>query len=524
MKKVIIILLFIFSIIIPFRTDFFAVKIYASENENIDYSFKNLAVPDLEGKEYLYNGVYRLSDINGVAIDYNVYSGIISINGAKTSNFTYLFTDYIPIGEYTLSYHYVDGSMVATSFYIGNSGAWNIDVINGTNNYTVYKTRTNTQSVQTRLYFAFGDTTSFDNYQFKLQLEKGDTATPYTAPLESYLWHERQLSFEEGYDVGYNDGFCDGSSAGYYGGYDDGYGDGYYDGQSDGTVVGTYKVDTWENETSVNNTFLRFYDVEPSIDGNLSLSLLENKNTLVDNKDLYFNFDYGDFYITPFENYADYLNSGYQYAPYQTLGAGNMLKIENSSIDIIDKGNLIATHTLTELENNFFGFNCLYIIQLVREVDYYMAFNAGRAAGYDVGSIDGYNDGYNDGRAAGYSAGYDVGSIDGYNDGESFGYEAGSIDGYYSGYDVGSIDGYNLGYNLGFDDGQDVGFNDGYQKAINDGSTEFGLTTLLSSLFVGLGSLLSIQLLPNISIGMIIAVPIVFGIIAFILGKRGGGD
>ena len=49
-----------------------------------------------------------------------------------------------------------------------------------------------------------------------------------------------------------------------------------------------------------------------------------------------------------------------------------------------------------------------------------------------------------------------------------------------------------------------------------------GFGGLLSSVFIGLGSLLSIEILPGIYIGAIVAVPLVFGIIFFILGKRKG--
>lgn len=302
------------------------------------------------------------------------------------------------------------------------------------------------------------------------------------------------------------------------------------------SVIGSYKEDLWHSETGPLGTMLRFYDVAPSTDSNFSLSLMNNKIELVGSKDLYFNFDYGEFYITPFEYYTDYINSGYQYAPYQTLGAGNMLRFQNTGLDIIDKGSLIAQYTLTQLNGMFSDFTYLYIIQSVGDSGYYTVFNEGYSAGYNKGYNDGFADGESDGLVAGYNAGYSAGYNQGYNTGESSGYNAGYYDGesfgYNAGYNDGESDGlaagydngYNDGYDYGFNNGFDLGYNDGYQTAVNDGSTQFGLTTLLSGLFVGLGSLLSIELLPNISIGMIIAVPVVFGIIAFILGKRGGGD
>lgn len=63
-------------------------------------------------------------------------------------------------------------------------------------------------------------------------------------------------------------------------------------------------------------------------------------------------------------------------------------------------------------------------------------------------------------------------------------------------------------------------YNKGYNKGLSDSFEESGFDGLLSGLFTGIGTFLSIQLLPNISIGMIIAIPVVFGVIMFILGKR----
>lgn len=104
----------------------------------------------------------------------------------------------------------------------------------------------------------------------------------------------------------------------------------------------------------------------------------------------------------------------------------------------------------------------------------------------------------------GYNAGYDNGRSD-------FGqyFPPGSADGLEGWY--GYQDGYDYGFDLGFDDG------------INYAS-DYSFSGLLGEVFIGLGSLLAINLLPGVSIGAIIAVPVVFGIIAFILGKRGGKD
>lgn len=67
------------------------------------------------------------------------------------------------------------------------------------------------------------------------------------------------------------------------------------------------------------------------------------------------------------------------------------------------------------------------------------------------------------------------------------------------------------------------GYQEGYAKGANDILQEggqFGFLGVLTAIFSGIGVFLGIELLPNITLGAIIAVPIVFGIIAFILGRR----
>jgi len=102
-----------------------------------------------------------------------------------------------------------------------------------------------------------------------------------------------------------------------------------------------------------------------------------------------------------------------------------------------------------------------------------------------------YQDGYNDGYYVGYGGGYDVGYNDGYIDGSNHGYD--------------------VGYDYGYDHGYDKGL-------VENPDNNFG--TMIRTVLLGVGSILSVQLLPNITIGAIIAVPIIFGIISFVLGRR----
>lgn len=99
---------------------------------------------------------------------------------------------------------------------------------------------------------------------------------------------------------------------------------------------------------------------------------------------------------------------------------------------------------------------------------------------------------------------------------------------------------YNDGYDDGYDDGKTTwGYfkdnewftgNQAYNRGVSDGisGNQHGFRDLLFATFNGMSALFAIELLPNISIGAIISVPLVFGIIYFVLGvarsssKKGG--
>lgn len=98
---------------------------------------------------------------------------------------------------------------------------------------------------------------------------------------------------------------------------------------------------------------------------------------------------------------------------------------------------------------------------------------------------------------------------DGYNKGYDIGYNKAMFDIFYNGFSVDS------GYNQTESRPYKAGFNVGVET-----NTDFSFTSLLAQIFTGVGSFLAIELLPNITIGAIIAIPIVFGVIMFIIGRR----
>ena len=106
---------------------------------------------------------------------------------------------------------------------------------------------------------------------------------------------------------------------------------------------------------------------------------------------------------------------------------------------------------------------------------------------YQLGS-SGYNEGYQDGEEAGYQAG----AQDGFAEGEHRGYQDGYTDGYGEGYSVGQ-------------------------------ASEID-TNWLMGLFDAVGAVLGMELLPNLTIGVIVGIPFVISVIWFIIRQlRGGG-
>jgi len=188
-----------------------------------------------------------------------------------------------------------------------------------------------------------------------------------------------------------------------------------------------------------------------------------------------------------------------------------------------------------ELFSNDSAFYVMYDIYTDAYMEGYdVGYSEGMDRGYGDGYIDGHNDGYNSGYNDGlndnngYVLGYNKGKNEGFQNGYDEGHYEGYNSGYNEGYNAGKDEGYNQGYGIGYDtgkydgflEGYDEGYTYGYNKGLNDQIADRDFAYLLRSAFIAIGAFLGINLLPGISIGAIIAVPLVFGIIAFILGRK----
>lgn len=149
----------------------------------------NFAMPDFVGKTEISTGLYRLYNTSGITVDYNVNSGNFIINGtAADGRFIYL-TD-LPIIQagqtVSRSTYYVSGSIniidFSINFTLGMVDSSKNDMYINYSNIIVQNTITTSSTDSRRLILYITNGRVFDNFTFKLQVEKGSQATSYTVP------------------------------------------------------------------------------------------------------------------------------------------------------------------------------------------------------------------------------------------------------------------------------------------------------------------------------------------------------
>lgn len=102
-----------------------------------------------------------------------------------------------------------------------------------------------------------------------------------------------------------------------------------------------------------------------------------------------------------------------------------------------------------------------------------------------------------------------------------FSYKSDYSQGYEDGYEAGKNEGIEEGYQQGYDDGEENGFNDGYQMGLEQGRAEndsYGITPFVQTIFNGFSTMLNIEIFPKIKLWYIIGIPLIFGIVKFIIG------
>lgn len=172
----------------------------------------------------------------------------------------------------------------------------------------------------------------------------------------------------------------------------------------------------------------------------------------------------------------------------------------------INPNEVITFTRLTIVNLNDYGLQSINVDLL----DYYFNIYTLLVSGLSPGSI--YSNGYTNGEIIGYSDGYNDGYSDGLNDGYNNGYSDGQEDGYDTGYLDGNVAGLETGYLNGY--------NDGY----SDGVLEEVDTQYLLGFVSGAVDILGVSIIPGITLGVFVFIPLFLGFIGFIFrlgGRRG---
>src|SRR5690554_3464057 len=374
--------------------------------------YTNLASPDLEGKEYLGNGVYRLYNGNGVTLDYNIYNGVFTINGTTTARLNYILFNIEQNTEYILSYFAVSGTLTGTNFrfwlYSPEATLFRLD------NENIDKQYTFTTTTQNQLRVDTPSGRTFNNYQFKLQLEKGDTATSYEVPIGALEQHS-QFQYERGYDDGLNNRNV------YFGNY-------YYEqgGTSDSYILRP-RVKYYTTQDLTNNR-VEIFNGLPYWIGSLSY-LAENKTTYYGNDIPVFSLTNTGYFVFSQYDILDF----YIGTEAISINPASIMTFEGNNIKFMHNGNIEYEFNSLSLSSSL-----TLIKDYALDPDYYI--------GYDIGKQEGI------------IIGQDIGYYDGFQEGQSLGYD--------------------LGYNLGYDEGTEVGYDIGYEYGYNNGLTETDATGL----------------------------------------------
>ena len=280
------------------------------------------------------------------------------------------------------------------------------------------------------------------------------------------------------YNQGYNDGYDIGEDNGYNHGYDEGYEEGYKNGLIE-----------------------------------------DNANIYSLYSDLYFGVTEGDS-MPNLKNYkftTPYYSSGFEItknsiSPTQSMFESVEVAIENGS-----------------QKNNFFVLDFTKSGGL--NVNRYPYFGFSRYDyGINIQILDEQNNLY-----FLYSADYDFNSFKSINIKDitnginilKIGVNASNSNSLY--FTIACDNSYNQGFNQGYEEGNNNGFNDGYEEGHNNGYLEgleqgradndsYGIAPFVQSIFNGFGNMLSVEIFPSIKLWYLIGIPLIFGIVRFVIG------
>ena len=191
--------------------------------------------------------------------------------------------------------------------------------------------------------------------------------------------------------------------------------------------------------------------------------------------------------------------SAYNFLPSGANGRDNVLICNNCSI-LKDNSQIQAI-----TYNDEYDIYAEIIERLFMVNDLFDDYNGVMIHDYIVKDI---NDFYDSGYDSGYNRGYEGGYNRGYDDGDAVGYARG----YDEGYAQGDYDGYRRGWDQGYARGKSDGENYNLHY--------FWLRNTLDAV----NDFLSLELFPGVNIGLMVGVPLVFGVLRLILFIWRSGD
>ena len=86
------------------------------------------------------------------------------------------------------------------------------------------------------------------------------------------------------------------------------------------------------------------------------------------------------------------------------------------------------------------------------------------------------------------------------------------------------VNDYQDGYDFGYDTGYDDGYGKGYDVGFNQGSSNEGVFSMLKHAANSLQDLMNIEVLPNISLWLLISIPLSITIILIMFKLLRGGN
>lgn len=226
-------------------------------------------------------------------------------------------------------------------------------------------------------------------------------------------------------------------------------------------------------------------------------------------------------------------------APIPTIWNISIVDMSGGVIPYNLNGNYISSYTNNSYKNKNYietllnSLNTIQLtLQLNNEIYFENGFDSGSAFGYDMGYQEGYDigviDGTTDGQLQIWQNGYDKGVIDGIKLGEASGFDTGFIEGVSAAYE-GGFEGFSYSelslltdetsytYYAGIYASDSAKYDAAYEAGRNYERANPVMFTWITGLFSAMGAFLGIAILPGITIGLIVSIPLLFGLVMFFI-------